>query len=321
MRGDKKRLLIFLFIVAVLAFLPIYIKGDYILNVLFLLFLYIIISQGSNIMVGYAGLLNVGQAAFFGIGALVARLAWIGGTPFYLALLAGGLSSVVLSAFIGIPSLRLRGHYFAIGTLALAIIGRITIGNILPGVSFVPRQYLEGYSLLFRYYLALGLSAAVIVVVDRVFNSRLGLAILSTRDDEDAAQAIGINVFKYKMTAFALSSFVVGLGGGLFAFFYISYYYYVPFALLWSFEPILITFVGGAGTVAGPVLGSIFFVILKEAFTHTLGEISILIFGVVLILVILFLPGGLASIPKKLRWRQVKPVLQKEAEGGDSCSQ
>ncbi|MBN1103054.1 MAG: branched-chain amino acid ABC transporter permease [Deltaproteobacteria bacterium] len=316
MKTDKKRLLLFLFLVAISAFVPLFVKGDYILNVLFLLFLYIIMSQGSNIMVGYAGLLNVGQAAFFGIGALAARLAWIGGTPFYLALLAGGLSSVALSVFIGFPSLRLRGHYFAIGTLALAIIARITIGNILPGVSFVPNKIIEGYSLVFRYYLALGLCAIVIVVVDRIFNSRLGLAILSTRDDEEAAQAIGINIFKYKMTAFALSSFVVGLAGGLFAFFYISYYYYVPFGLLWSFEPILITFVGGAGTIAGPVLGSIFFVLLKEAFAHTLGEISILIFGIVLIVVILFLPGGLVSLPKKVRSREAKPVLQKEAEGG-----
>ena len=315
MGADKKIPILFLMVVAVLAFVPMFIKGDYILNVLFLLFLYIIISQGSNIMVGYAGLLNVGQAAFFGIGALVARLVWINGCPFYLALLAGGLSSVALSAFIGFPSLRLRGHYFAIGTLALAIIARITIGNILPGVSFIPTEYIEGYSLVFRYYLALGLSAILIVVVHWVFNSRLGLAILSTRDDEEAAQAIGINIFKYKMAAFALSSFLVGLAGGLFAFFYISYYYYVPFGLLWSFEPILITFVGGAGTIVGPVLGSILFVVLKEAFAHTLGEISILIFGVVLILVILFLPGGLVSLPKKVRWWKAKPVLQEESEG------
>jgi branched-chain amino acid transport system permease protein len=309
MKADKKGPIFFLFVVAVLALLPMFIKGDYILNVFFLLFLYIIISQGSNVMVGYGGLLNVGQAAFFGVGALVARLVWISGIPFYLALLAGGLSSVALSAFIGLPSLRLRGHYFAIGTLALAIIARITIGNILPGVSFIPNEYIVGYSLILRYYLALALSAILIVVVHLVFNSRLGLAILSTRDDEEAAQAIGINIFKYKLTAFALSSFLVGLAGGLFAFFYISYYYYVPFGLLWSFEPILITFVGGAGTIAGPILGSILFVALKEAFAYTLGEISILIFGIVLILVILFLPGGLVSLPKKLRWWEAKPVL------------
>jgi branched-chain amino acid transport system permease protein len=308
-KADKKRPVLFLFVVAILAFIPMVIKGDYILNVFFLLFLYIIISQGSNIMVGYGGLLNVGQAAFFGIGALVARLVWISGIPFYLALLAGGLSSVALSAFIGLPSLRLRGHYFAIGTLALAIIARITIGNILPGVSFIPNEYIVGYSLILRYYLALALSAIFIVVVHRVFNSRLGLAILSTRDDEEAAQAIGINIFKYKLTAFALSSFLVGMAGGLFAFFYISYYYYVPFGLLWSFEPILITFVGGAGTIAGPILGSILFVALKEAFAYTLGEMSILIFGIVLILVILFLPGGLVSLPKKLRWWEAKRLL------------
>lgn len=305
---ERKKLVFFGFVVALLALMPIFIKGDYMLNVLFLLFLYVVVAQSSNIMVGYGGLLNVGQAAFFGTGALVTRLTWINGTPFYLAILLGGFSAVALSGFIGLPSLRLRGHYFAIGTLALAIIARITIGNLFPGVSFIPNEYIVGYSLILRYYLALFLSAAIILVVYMVFNSRLGLAILSTRDDEEAAQAIGVNIFTYKVTAFALSSFFVGLAGGLFAFFYISYYYYVPFGLLWSFEPILITFVGGAGTIAGPILGSILFVALKEAFAFTLGEISILIFGIVLILVILFLPGGLVSLPQKLRRRIAQPV-------------
>ncbi len=309
MGTNLKKLILFLLMITLFALIPIVIKGDYLLNVLFLLFLYIVIAQSSNIMVGYGGLLNVGQAAFFGTGALVTRLTWISGTPFYLAILLGGFSAVALSGFIGLPSLRLRGHYFAIGTLALAIIARITIGNLFPGVSFIPNEYIVGYSLILRYYLALFLSAAIILVIYLVFNSRLGLAILSTRDDEEAAQAIGVNIFKYKVTAFALSSFFVGLAGGLFAFFYISYYYYVPFGLLWSFEPILITFVGGAGTIAGPILGSILFVALKETFAFTLGEISILIFGVVLILVILFLPGGLVSLPQKLSGRTGKPIM------------
>lgn len=304
---DKKRIILGIFFIAILALIPLVIKADYLLNVLFLLFLYIIISQSSNILVGYTGLLNVGQAAFFGTGALVARFAWIGGQPFFFSLLLGGLSSVVLSGFIGIPSLRLRGHYFAIGTLALAIIARITIGNLFPGVSFIPNEYISGYSLVLRYYLALALSSLLILVIYLLFNSRLGLAILSTRDDEEAAQAIGVNIFKYKMIAFALSSFFVGLAGGVFAFFYISYYYHVPFGLLWSFEPILITFVGGAGTILGPVLGSILFVALKEVFAFTLGEISILIFGMVLILVILFLPGGLVSLPRRFSLSPAKP--------------
>jgi branched-chain amino acid transport system permease protein len=310
MEVDWKKLIVFLFVVAVLALVPVVLKEGYILNVLFLLFLYIIISQSSNIMVGYAGLLNVGQAAFFGIGALVARLTWMSGVPFCLALPLGGLSTIALAAVVGLPALRLlRGHYFAIGTLALAIIARITIGNVFPGVSFIPNEYVVGYSLILRYYLALIMAALLILVLYLVFNSRLGLAILATRDDEEAAQAIGVNIFKYKVTAFALSSFFVGLAGGLFAFFYISYYYYVPFGLLWSFEPILITFVGGAGTIAGPILGSILFVVLKEAFAFTLGEISILIFGIVLILVILFLPGGLVSLPKELRRQTSKSVV------------
>jgi branched-chain amino acid transport system permease protein len=288
-------------IVALLILMPRVLSSQYVLNVLSLLFLYMTIAQAWNILGGYTGQLNVGQAAFFGIGALATRLTWVIGLPFYLAFPAGGMSALLLAGVIGLPSLRLRGHYFAIGTFALAIIARIVVGNILPGVAVAPGEYVANYNLLPRYYLALCLAVAVTLVTYLVVNSKLGLGMMTTRDDEEAAEAIGVNTFKLKVIAFALSSLFTGMGGGFFAFYYISYYYYVPFDLLWCFEPLLITFVGGVATVTGPILGSILFVALKEAFALTFGEISILIFGAAFVLVVLFLPGGLISLAAKFR--------------------
>jgi len=305
-----KKLSVAAVVTVLLILMPVWVRAHYLINVLSQLFLYITIAQAWNILGGYTGQLNVGQAAFFGIGALATRLTWVIGLPFYLAFLAGGVSSLFLAGVIGLPSLRLRGHYFAIGTLALAIIARIVIGNILPGVAVAPGEYVANYSLLPRYYLALSLAFTVTLVTYLVVNSKLGLGMMTTRDDEEAAEAIGVNTFKLKVIAFALSSFFTGLGGGFFAFYYISYYYYVPFDLLWCFEPLLITFVGGVATIAGPILGSILFVALKETFALTFGEISVLIFGVVFILVVLFLPGGLISLAGKFRRLLHKPVVR-----------
>ena len=297
-------------IATLLIVMPMVLSSEYLVNVLSLLFLYVTISQAWNILGGYNGQLNVGQAAFFGIGALATRLTWVIGLPFYLAFPAGGIAALCLAGVIGLPSLRLRGHYFAIGTFALAIISRIVIGNIFPGVAIAPGEYVANYSLLPRYYLALSLAFAVTLVTYLVVNSRLGLGMMTTRDDEEAAEAIGVNTFKLKVLAFALSAFFTGLGGGFFAFYYISYYYYVPFDLLWCFEPLLITFVGGVATITGPILGSILFVALKETFALTFGEISVLIFGAVFVLVVLFLPGGLISLAAKFRRLLHKPAVQ-----------
>lgn len=288
-------------VVAALALLPLGIRGEYGLTILCTLFLYVTASQSWNILGGYTGQVNVGQAAFFGIGALTTRLLWLNGTSFLLSIMAGGFSSVVLAAIVGLPALRLRGHYFAIGTLALALIAHITVGNLFPGISFLTGRYVATYSLVLRYYVFLIIMVAALVIIYLVVNSRIGLGMEATRDDEDAAQTAGVNIVKYKVIAFTISSFFVGLAGGGFAFFYASYYLYLPFGLMWCFEPILITFIGGVGTFIGPVIGAVCYVVLKEIFALTLGEINILVFGIVFILTILFFPKGIIGLPAALR--------------------
>ena len=142
MRDKTKNAIIIGCIFVLLLFLPLLIKSDYVINFLILVFLYVVVTQSWNVLGGYAGQVNIGQSAFFGMGALAARMVWVSGMPIYIALVAGGLSALVLAAIIIMPALRLRGAYFAIGTLALAVIIRIAIGNIYPDVSFLPGKYL-----------------------------------------------------------------------------------------------------------------------------------------------------------------------------------
>ena len=288
-------------LIALLGLLPLIASAGYVLNIISMLFLYITISQSWNILGGYTGQINVGQAAFFGVGALSMRLLWTWGFPFYIALVAGGALSAVLAVAIGYPTLRLRGHYFAVGTLALAWIAYITVGNLLPGVSVLSGKHIATYDLMPRYYICLIILLATLATTYLVVNSKAGLAIEAIRDDEEAAAATGVNPFKYKVIAFTISSFFTGLAGGSFAFLHVSYYWDIPFGLMWCFEPILITFIGGAGTLMGPVIGSIFYIALKEAFVLTMGEINVLIFGIIFILIILFFPGGIIGIPAKIR--------------------
>jgi len=297
----QKRVVIIGMIMAVCCLLPFVIQSDYFINLFILLFLYITITQSWNILGGYTGQISIGQSAFFGIGALSTRLLWMSGVPIFLALLAGGVSAAVLAAVIGLPSLRVRGVYFAIGTLGLAIITRVIIGNVFPGVSFLPAKYLAFYTLTPRYYVALVLMWVTIGVAYLLVNSRLGLGMISVKEDEEAAAATGINTFKCKVLALAVSTFLAGSAGGVYAFYSAAYYYFVPFDLIWSFEPVLIVIIGGAGTIIGPILGAVGYVVLKELFTVAIGQFSVLIFATLFIITVLSLPGGLIEATEKIR--------------------
>ena len=308
-----KQFLLVIGIVICLVLVPMVITKAYILNLIILICLYTILSQSWNVLGGFTGQISLGHSTFFGIGALVFRYLWILGIPPYLALCGASISSLLLASIIGFPAFKLRGHYFAIGTLAFSMIASITVQNIFPGVSFSPPEFLSKYSLVPIYYMALTAAVITLALVSALTRSKLGLALVSIREEEDAAEAIGINTFEYKVIAMTLSTLIAGLGGGLFSFYVASYYYYVPFELGWSFDPVLISFIGGAGTVAGPVLGSIVFVILKELFAISLGQMNVLIFGIVFIFTVLFLPKGLIGIMGMVRGvKKSQALLPKE---------
>jgi len=291
---SKKGIVISGIIILLLILFPVVAATEHTLNLFILLFVTIILAQSWNILGGYTGQISLGNAAFFGTGALSFHfLAWGGGLPFYVALPAGGISAVILASFIGIPALRLRGVYFAIGTLALAEALRITVNNLFPLTVYIPTAHIVTYTLLPRYYLALMVAVITQGLAYCMIKSKIGLAVMAIRDDEEGADTVGVHLFKYKFVALVFSSFFSGLAGGIFTYYQTSVVPTFLFSPHWTFEPLVAASVGGSGTLLGPVIGSVFLIILTEVFALNLGKLYLIIFGAMFIFVVLFFPGGL----------------------------
>jgi branched-chain amino acid transport system permease protein len=285
----------------ILVCVPMVVEKDNIINLFCLIFLYVTLASSWNILGGFTGQTSLGHAAFFGLGALATRLLWIDGFPIFPSIMAGGLLAVVFALLIGVPSFRLKGVYFAIGTLALAQILYITVGNAFPTIAALPVEDLVGYQLAPRYYLFLGLAVIVVAFAYLIANSRLGLGMMAVREQEDAAESLGISALRHKLLALGISAFFTGLGGGAFAYYHVSYYYQFPFSPIWSLDMLTMVYIGGTGTVLGPIIGAVFFVVLKEFLVLNVGEYHLIIFGTLFILVVLFLPGGIISLWKKIQ--------------------
>jgi branched-chain amino acid transport system permease protein len=298
--------------------------GNYILTVMVSLLIYITLSESWNLMGGYAGQVNLGFGAYFGTGALCYILSYRAGAPLPVAFVVGGLAAAVVSCIIGPPTLRLRGAYFGIGTMALAEVLRLVSTTTFTQSIYSPPSYWMTFTLTKSYYIALGVAIATFLVAYIVVHSRLGLILQAIRDDEDAANASGINPAKYKMMVFIISSFLAGVAGGV-----LSYHrgnINVPgqFGMDWTIGAMVSVTIGGWGTLAGPVLGSIIFVILREILGRTLPTAYLVVTGIIFVLVIVFLPDGLVSIGAKIRsfltslTKKSRPSLSEEIETQDS---
>src|SRR6185369_10441423 len=147
-----------------------------------------------------------------------------------------------------------------------------------------------------RYWLALGVAALTVMVAAVMAGSRLGLGMQAVREDEDAAEASGVGALRVKLSAFALSTALAALAGGVFAFYHISYYPQHVFSPQWTFDAVLIAFIGGVGTLHGPVLGAAFYVVLKEYLAVRWVDFHLLIFGAFFVVIVLLLPGGLVEL-------------------------
>ncbi len=300
-------------IVAVLVFAVVFpqqIAKDNIWNLFFNIALGVTIGQSWNMLGGFAGQTSLGHAAFFGIGAVLTRVLWFNGTPFILAFIVGGVAAVTFAMIIGAPTFRLRGAYFAIGTLAVAEVMRITIGQNLPLISTMSGKQIAEYNLPLTYYVALALAIVTTAAAFALLRSRWSLGILGVREDQEAAQATGVHVLRHKLITLAISALFMGFAGGVFAFQQISYYPEAPFGPTWTFTALMIAYIGGLGTVAGPVIGAAFFVVVRERLAANLTDVHQVIFGVLFILVVLVFPGGLLEIYDRVskwvrgRWKR-----------------
>ncbi len=268
-----------------------------------------------NILGGFTGQISLGHAAFFGLGALITRELWLGGTPLAGAVAAGVVITALASAVVGVPMLRFRDIYFAIGTLALGVAVFITAGNLWPGISSLPAEALRNYDFTGPYFVALGVLVVTVVVSLWLRRSKVGLGMMTVRDDEEAARATGVNAFAHKMIAFVVSASLAALAGTAFAYFSVSYYPSFPFGVIWTFEAILVVFIGGVGTIAGPLLGAVFFIVGRDALPTDIDEFQVVLFGLLFIVVVLLLPGGLIEAVERLAPRARDKNTRTTADG------
>jgi branched-chain amino acid transport system permease protein len=296
--------------VALLTALPLMpsLFGSYAVTLFTLIFFYGYLGQAWNIVGGYAGQLSAGHAAFLGIGAYTSAVLSVerGITP-WLGMFVGGALAAALGTLIGFLGFRfgLRGLYFVLLTVAFAEICRILASNTeaIGGavgyyITFTgdPRQF-QFQDARAYYYIALVLMLAVTALVAWLERRRFGVYLSAIREDESASEALGVNTFRYKMMAMMLSSFLTGIGGAFYAFYVFSLQPASVFGIPLSVEIIIRAIVGGAGTVLGPILGSFILSPLAELARHYFAQggwhgAHLVVYGVLLIAVVLFLPEG-----------------------------
>lgn len=299
MRGALKPLaLAALFIVALVA--PTFLAG-YRLVFFLLMFLHVGLAYSWNLVSGYTGYISFGHVAFFGIGAyVVGILAGVHGWNWLIALPLGGVIVLAISIPLGWIMLRLKGPYFAIGMLAVAqataLVATIWDGVTRGGLGIFVSS---SYNVVSVYYGLLIVLAAVMGLTYWVDNSRFGLRLLAIREDETAAEAMGIDTTREKIKAFALSAFFPGFIGGLYAW-YIGYI--DPrsvFSLFFSANMILMTLLGGAGTFLGPLIGGAAFTFVVESLWARFPEYHLMATGLAVMTIVLFIPNGVVDLLKR----------------------
>ena len=278
-------------------------ENSYFVYYLFMVFTYVAMAQGFNIIAGYTGQVSLGQHAFFGLGAYVAVFAWeLAGLEYFnpLAMLLAGLVPAVLAVLIGIPLLsKLRGDYFSLGTLGLGEILRVIFiqGRGITGGSMGKYLPSGNYTSMYPYYFtALFLAVMATFLVYFLIRSRVGIAFMAIREDETAAEATGINVLWYKLIAFATGAFLTGICGSLQAYYLFHIHPQNFFGLTWTLYPILMCVLGGSGTIMGPIAGALILTGVFELAKIWLPEIHPIISGALIIFAILFLPKGITGL-------------------------
>lgn len=264
------------------------------------------------------GQLSIGHVALMAIGAYTSTLLTMRlDLSFWLGLLAGGLMSAAVALVIGYLTLRLKGLYFSLVTFALAEVVRIIFNSVAPGlfggpegITGIPKPSVFGYefaSFTPFYYLILVIVVLAILIVARVDRSRIGMIFSAISQADSLAESVGINIMKYKVMAFVLGSFMAGVAGSFFAH-YFSYISAEHFTFWISVYVLIYVVVGGSAVIIGPVIGACALTIASQGF-RSLGDYEPVVFGAALVLVLLFLPDGLASLPERLR----EPALRATA--------
>lgn len=296
-------------LLAVAIAFPFVFPSNFMVNFGVLALFYAFIGQSWNISGGFAGQLSFGHVAFFGVGAYASTILQMhyGFSP-WLGLPAAALAGAVVGGVIAVLSFHagLKGSYFALITLAFAEVLRIvsnSIGITGGGIGMLIPMKMGAVNLQFAdrssfYFLILLLTAGSIAIAEWMQRSRFGAQLAAIRENEDSAKALGINVFSEKVKVMIISGAIGGIGGCFFAQYFLYIDPLIAFGVDKSIEMLLVTMIGGAGTVYGPLLGSVLLALVSDV-TRTLTQIqglSLVLYGILLVIIIAFLPNGLIDL-------------------------
>jgi len=317
---------IILAIMVIAVIVPQVVTNKYYMNILIMSGIWSIVALSLNLILGYTGQVNLAHGAFFGIGAYASALMMLKlNMNFWLALPLAAAIAGFFGFLIGLPALRTRGSYFAIGTLCFNIIVTLIVDRWegltegarglmgIPGPSPIPLPW--GGEITFKtmatqYYLVLGFLLLTIFVLRRIIQSLVGRTFRAIRGNEELAEAVGIHAMRTKLLSFTVSCFFAGVGGVLYAS-YIGFLspeitdYHV------SFDALIYIMIGGVGTMAGPIIGTLLFVTIPETL-HIAAEFRLLLYGLILIVMIIYLPRGIVGWVKDLRGRKGKQEVSWE---------
>jgi branched-chain amino acid transport system permease protein len=306
-----KRELIKFFMFAVLILVaPLALDGGYLLNVLVFVGINTMLAVALNLLLGYAGQISLGHAGFFGLGAYLSGIltATYGMNPWLVMPLAA-LIVGILACLIGFPILKLKGHYLAMATLGLGIIIYIVFNETVDytggpsGLSGIPNLSLAGITFdsdFKNYYLIWGFTLAVVLFSVNLANSRVGRALRAVHDSEVAARVMGVNARLLKVQIFTLSAVICSLAGSLYAH-TITFVSPASFGFNFSIELLTMVVIGGLGSIYGSFLGAALLTLLPE-FLRAAHDYDIIIYGGLLMLMVMFMPGGLVrGVPELFR--------------------
>jgi len=276
---------------------PLAVSG-YWLRLITFIFMWIGLAGSLNLLTGYTGYLDFGHVAFFGIGAYTTGVLMVKlGMPFFPAMFIGAIFASILALLVGIPTMRLRGAYFAIAMLAFAEAMKqvaLEFEGITGGGNGLSLPIYTNYP--FFYYM---MFSVVLLIIGTTFwfeKSKFGKALMAIREAELAAEVSGVNTFYCKLIAFGISAFTAGMIGGIYAYWMTFLYPGDAFNVLLTVRMIIMAFLGGAGTLLGPVIGAAFLAAIEEILWAEFKYTYLIIVGLIVVFVVLVLPRGLVGL-------------------------
>ncbi len=322
--AGKKHVLHFVLLAAVIVLIPFFVESKYYLIVLNVIGLNTIVVVGLNLLIGFAGQISLGHAAFYGLGSYFSGILTVNyGFPAWPAMIVGMLATGAIAYLIGYPSLKLRGHYLVMATLGFGIIINILMGELEhftgghDGLIGIPPLSIGGLTFdsdLKNFYLIWTFVFFCMLLARNLLDSRVGRALRAIHGSEVAANSLGVNTASYKVKVFVLSAMFASVSGSLYAH-YITFISPSTYDFYYSIQVVTMVIVGGMGSLWGSLLGAAVLSSISEAL-HIAKQYHIIAYGVFLSLVLIFLPDGiLVSIHNFFQNRKLRKLVAAEKEG------